>query len=382
MKRWEIALPLICVLCCVTLPFTAAAENEESAADQSMLRAALFVQNRAGDVYEDKIDVLNDMITARLTEKGFSVLDKQYVAERFREARDRDAEMKKTIEALTSGEVDFTIDDALKDASALRLAQMVGADYLIVASINSIGHTTKKFKGKDSLYGVNNEVTDYTLRIALRVLEAGSGGSVYGDLVKATERIPQTDNLEIESSDIINNLMEEAAAEVADNIGGRTQDIRMAKVRQPDAVPFSVSIFGVEGATIELDGTAIGSSGTEPAELYARPGIHIMRVSREWFDPWERPVNIQANQKLTVALALTDAGIARFKDLEGFKTAMAIAKEKSDTSELSEYEIAEGEKKKREESYVHIDTSNVERLSVGDNSDISNVDVEIEENIK
>ena len=368
MNRLKIALSLICILCAGTMSFAAAAENEEAGADQSMLRAALFVQNRAGEIYEDKIDVLNDMITTRLTEKGFSVLDKQYVAERFREARDRDAEIKKTIEALTSGEVDFTIDDALKDASALRLAQMVGADYLIVASINSIGHTTKKFKGKDSLYGVNNAVTDYTLRVALKVLEAGAGGSVYGDLVKATERIPQTDNLEIESSDIINNLMEEAAVEVADNIGGRVEDIRMAKVRQPDAVPFSVSIFGVEGATIELDGTAIGSTGTEPAKLYARPGIHIMRVSREWFDPWERPVNIQANQKLTVALALTDAGIARFKDLEGFKTEMAIAREQSDADAYAKRLLAEGEKTRLEASYEKIDTSKVERLSVGDNT--------------
>ena len=48
MKILKVALPLICVLCCAALPLATAAANEESAADRSMLRAAIFVQNRAG----------------------------------------------------------------------------------------------------------------------------------------------------------------------------------------------------------------------------------------------------------------------------------------------------------------------------------------------
>ncbi len=368
MKAGRIVFPLACFICSAVLPLFGQGVNEETADEQPMLRAAIFVQNRAGAAYEDKIDVLNDLITARLTEKGFSVLDKQYVAERFREARDRNAEMKKTIEALTGGEVDFTLDDALKDASALRLAQMVGADYIIVATITSIGHTEKTFTGQGTTYGVNNKVTDYTARVGLRVLEAARGGSVYGDVIKASERIPETDNLKVVSSDIIDNLLDAASGEIADNIGRRMKQIEMAKAAQPGAVPFKVSINGVEGATIELDGAAIGASGTEPAELYALPGIHSMRVTREWFDPWEKPVNIQADQTLTVALELSDAGIARFKDLEGFKTAMAIAKEKSAADAYAKRLIAEGEKKRLEESYEKIDTSNVERLSVGDNT--------------
>ena len=368
MKIWKIALPLICILCYATLPLTAAAENEEAAADQSMLRAALFVQNRAGEEYRDKVDVLNDMITTRLTEKGFSIIDKQAVVEKFREARDENAEAKKTIEALTNGAIDFSVEDALKDASALRLAQMIGADYLIVASLNSVGHTTKKFKGKGTIYGVDNEVTDYIVRVALKVLEAGQGGSVYGDVVKASERIPRTENLEIRSSDIINNLLEEAAVEVADNIGGRVEEIRMVKVKHSGGVPFTIVTNGIDAATVELDGAAIGSAGTEPVEFVAPPGIHMMRITRQWCETWEKPVNIYANQKLNVTLELSDAGIARFKDLEGFKTEMAIAKEESAADAYAKRLLAEGEKKRLEASYEKIDTSKVERLSVGDHT--------------
>lgn len=380
MKIFKMVVALTIFIGLAALPATA--ENGQEESGESLLRAAIFVQNRAGDAYEGKIDVLNDLISARLTERGFSVLDKQYVAERFREARDYDAEIKKTIQALTSFEVDFTPDDTFKDVSVLRMAEMIGADYIIVASLTSIGHTEKVFTGEGTIHGVDNAVTDYTARITLRVLEAAGGGSVYGDDVRATERIPQTENLHILSSDIINNLLDTAAAEIASRVGGRVEKIRMAKVEKPDVVPFTVIISNVEGATIELDGAAIGTSGAEPQVFYARPGIHNMRVFREWFFPWERAVNIQANQVLTVALELSDAGIARFRDLEGFKTAMAIAREKGDASEMGDYLVSEGEKEKRESSYVHIDTSNVERLSVGGDTEISDIDVKIEEEVK
>lgn len=378
MKICLMALALTLTVGLLALP--AAGEGEETPAP--MLRAAIFVQNRAGDTYEGQIDVLNDLITARLTGMGFSILDKQYVAERFREARDYDAELKKTIEALTEGEIDLVLDDTLRDSPALRLAQTIGADYIIVASLTSIGHTEKTFSGKGTIHGVDNRVTDYTALVTLRVLEAAGGGSVYGDSIRAVERIPQTGNLKVVSSDIISSLLDDASARIAKRVGRRMEEIRAAGTRQPGAVEFSVNISGVEGATIELDGTAIGTSGEGPVRLSAPPGIHSMKVTREWFKPWQKPVNIQSGQVVNVALELTDVGIERFRNLEGFKTAMAIAREQGDAGEMGELLVSEGEKKKREESYVHIDTSEVDTLAVGGDSEISNVDVKIEEEVK
>ncbi len=199
-------------------------------------------------------------------------------------------------------------------------------------------------------------------------MEAGQGGSIYGDVVKATERIPQTENLEIQTSNIINNLLEVAAAEISDNIDGRMEEIRLARAAPPGAVPFTVSVNGIEGATILLDGAALGSTGEGPANLSAVPGIHMMRVTRQWFTPWEKPVNIHTDQKLNITLKLSDAGIVRFKDLEGFKTEMAIARETSAADAYAKRLLAEGEKTKLEASYEKIDTSKVERLSVGDHT--------------
>jgi hypothetical protein len=380
MNIYRMVLTLAICLGLAVLP--AIAENGQEESGEALLRAAIFVQNRAGKAYQAKIDLLNDLISARLAELGFSVLDKQYVLDKFREARDLDADTKKLIESLSGGVISFNVEEALKDSSALRLAQMIGADYMIIATIASIGHTNKKFSGKGTMYGVNNEVTDYTLRVSLRVLEAAQGGSVYGDVVRVNERIPKSDSLEIVSSEIINSLLDSAADRIAANIDGQSSRIRAAKVEAVSYVPFKVAVQGPDSAVVELDGAAIGSIGSEPVEFMAPPGIHMMRVTRDWFIDWERPVNIQAGQVLNISMALSDAGIARFRDLEGFKAAMAIAKEKGEADEMGEYLISEGEKKKREESYVHIDTSEVDTLSVGGESNISNVDVKIEEKVK
>ncbi|MEA1926946.1 MAG: hypothetical protein U9N73_01975, partial [Candidatus Auribacterota bacterium] len=91
-------------------------------------------------------------------------------------------------------------------------------------------------------------------------------------------------------------------------------------------------------------------------------------ITKQWFIPWEKPVNIYADQQLNVTLELSDVGIERFKNLEGFKSEMAIAKEQSDAAAYAKRLLAEGEKTKLEASYEKIDTSKVERLSVGDHT--------------
>jgi hypothetical protein len=39
-----------------------------------------------------------------------------------------------------------------------------------------------------------------------------------------------------------------------------------------------------------------------------------MRITREGFNPWERTVNFSEGQKFNVALQMSDAGYARWKD--------------------------------------------------------------------
>ena len=371
MKKFAVLMMAVFVL--AVTAFGTAWAAPDVGEEKPMLRAAIFVQNRAGEALHDKIDVLNDLITTRLTEKGFSIIDRNDVVAKFRESRESDAAVKKNIRMLDSllesGKSDATVEYAITGASALRISQMIGADYLIFATINSIGHETRRFKGQGTVYGTDNAVTVYTLRIALKVLEGNQGGTVYGDVVTASERVAVVERLEIESSDILNKLLDAGAVQVAENIGGKIERIRNVKVKSIPTVEFTINA-NVEGAVVELDGAAIGSV---PGRFNAAPGLHQLRVTKQWLKTWERTVNIFPNQVLNVTLELSDEGIQRFMTMEQFKhemdkdrkrvememkereTGIGIAKEQSEAEAYATKQIADGEKKRREESYERIE---------------------------
>ena len=362
MKKILISLCMAAVT--IVSPLTVLAAEKTADAP---LSAAIFIQNRAGSSFTDKLDMLNDLLTTRLTEKGFSVIDRSIVLAKFREARDLDPSLQRDVSALEKAATG--IEDSLSGASALRIAQMIGADYLVIASLTSFGQETRTFRGEGTEYGTSNKSSVYTLRVAVKVLEGNSGGTVYGDLVSVAERVAVVERLEIESSEIVNKLLDAGALKLAENIGGKIQKIRDVKVKAPAVVEFSVT-SNVEGATVELDGAVIGST---PGRFVAAPGLHQLKVSKQWLTAWDRTINIFAGQTLNVSLELSSEGIRRYSTLEQLKLdldrtkmqtelevkeregAIEINKEQSEADAYSKKAIADGEKKKLEESYERIE---------------------------
>ena len=360
--------------------------------DLPPLRAAIFLQNRDVRELNDKLDMLSDMISTRLTEKGFSIIDRNIVLSKFREARNLDDKTQKDLKKLTrdmegngegeGGGKPGDMEDALSNASALRIAQMIGADYLVVASVASLGHEARSFNGEGTLYKTTTSTDIFTLRVALKVLEGNSGGSVYGDMVTTSERVASVARLKIESNDIINKLMDSSAVRIAENIGGRINAIRTVKVKAPAAVEFTIQ-SNMDGATVELDGAVIGST---PGRFSAAPGLHQLRISKQWMNTWDRTVNIIPNQMINVTLQLSEDGARRFANIERLKqelerdkkllelegkereanielgamerkATIEINKEQSSADAYAKKKIAEGEKKRREESFERIESS-------------------------
>lgn len=333
--------------------------------EKPMLRTAIFVQNRAGEEFQGKLDVLNDLITTRLTEKGFSIIDKSVVVAKFRESRDNDGTTRKSLQLLEDSanlkKTEANVEDAVAGASALRIAQMISADYIIVATIESMGKETKNFTG----YGTKTQSNIFNLRIALKVLEGNQGGSVYGDTVTVSERHSVGQNLTIETTDIIPKLLNAGARKIAENISDKVERIRNVKVKSLPTVEVTVN-SNVEGAVVELDGAAIGSA---PGRFNAAPGLHQLRITKEWLTSWERTVNIFPNQVITVTLELSEQGLRRYATIEQLKAdlmrnkqltdmevkereaAVGIAKEQSEADAYAKKKISEGEKKRREESF-------------------------------
>jgi len=263
--------------------------------------------------------------------------------------------------------------------SALNLARTLGADFLLAASILPLSDETKRFSGGGTAYKTDNVSRTVTLRLALKLVDA-RGRSVHADQVTVRERVATVGSLEIASSDLVDRLFEQGAARLADTAGKRIDEIRQAAVPAGDMVSFTVSA-NVPGVTVELDGNAIGST---PGTFRAPPGIHQLRLTRQWLTPWERTVNISEGQTFSVTLQLSPEGIERWQTIERFTTdterermrtgvekrereaevemrqkrtdaEVDVMREQSEADAYRKKQLADGEKKKLEESYERIE---------------------------
>jgi hypothetical protein len=302
------------------------------------------------------------------------VLDSHEVVARFEEYRGQDEGLNKTI-AEAAKLVQFekseaAVDQVLTGASALRIAQMLDANYLIIATLSSLGEERKVFNGSGSLYKTGNEVVIRTLRTAIRVLEGDQGGSVYGDTVAVQKRMAGSERLAIVSSDANNELIDDAAKTIASNISEKIKRIRDSRVDIVNMAELTLK-SNVEGATVELDGALLG---TVPGSFVVRPGLHQIVVSKERYATWQRTINVAPNQVINVTLERSNEGQARHAEAlkiereediarEKAKAEVAIAKEQSEAEAFSKKKVAEGESEFRKNSYTKIEGP-VEHLEI------------------
>jgi hypothetical protein len=307
-------------------------ETTEAAPVVAERKTAIIVENRAGKELNDKVPVLEDLLASRIAGKGYSVISRDVVTRALKDYSD----------GVNPNGGLTALDRSLEDnSSALRLAQNLGADFILVPSITTYGAEKKTYNGN----GIVTLNITHTLRVSYKIAEAGAGGAIRGGTVTATKSIRDTGDLKTESSDIINELLDDAAGQLADAIvqSGTALPAEVAKaamvnfnvactMTDPRQQPILISAIGITAdnkvvvtnqpiavqamdVTVELDGVALGSA---PNTFQGRPGLHKIRLSREGFDPWERTINIYEGQNLRVALQMSNAGYARWADTTSF----------------------------------------------------------------
>ena len=335
------------------------------------MRAAIFVQNRAGPELESKIDPFADMLAARLAASGFEVVRPQDVLARFSESRraESEQELRQSIEALQAAKAEGTVDGPMQEASALRIAQLTESDLVVMASLVSIGENRVRTQS----YGLTQDVTTKTLRMALRVLDGDRGSQLYGDTVAATEKIVQNANLQVDMGDLVNQLLDRGAGELAERVRSSGEKIAAAK-SEPAALANVAVNSTVPGAAVEIDGVVVG---TAPGTFRVRPGVHEVRVTREGYATWEKSVAFVDGQTLDVALELSAAGLARKGELEEQERIDDVAREQSAADARAKVVVAEGAGKQMSESYIRLEGMPNESLTLGgsEGSDASMINV-------
>lgn len=302
--------------------------------DQPIRKTAIFVENRAGKMFNDKVVVLEDFIISNITGQGFSILSRETVVNAFKNIPAKEPK------ALHHEASPIDLDRQLSSSSsALRLAQMMGADYIIAASITSFGTEKKAFEG----YGVKTISLVHNLRVSYKILEVAEGGSLVADTVKISRTTGFIEGNLIEDSDMINEMLHDASIRITESLSKKQitppspkpdlveitiscgmQDLTQIPVSIPDIrlTEDGKVIIGEDklevqllDVTVELNGAVIGSA---PGTFRVQPGFSKIRLSREGFRDWERTINVIEGQKLKVALQMSDAGYARWKDNTAF----------------------------------------------------------------
>lgn len=295
----------------------------------------------------------------------------QDVLNRFVESRRaEDAQtLRQFAETLQTAKSEGTVDGPAPEATALRTAQLLDADFLVAASLVSLGENKMTVQA----YGTAQEATTTTLRLALRVLAGDTGAQVFGDGIAVSEKIAQNAFVQMDPGDLLNTLLDRGATELAARVADSRERIAAAVPAEPTLA--SVQVTASEsGAAVEVDGVVIG---TAPGTFRIRPGVHEVRVTKEGYATWEKSVAFADGMELNVPLELSAVGVARKGELE----AQAIAREQSEADAFATKTVAGGVGQSASNSYIRLEGMPNESLTLGGEGGADAVNV-IQQEIK
>ena len=348
---------------------------------------AVFIKNRADASLDQKTRVLEDMLFGDLTSAGLRLVSPEDTVTAMRrflrseEERERlgldDRAAVEDENRLMSQYTDRVLENS---TSALRLAQNMNADYVLIATITSYGTRDVRVNRPD--LGIDRTNRLHRMRCGYRVLSRVEGASQVAGNVSAEIRESADNNGGFADNNQL--VFDDLLAECSEKIGGglglamqrdllvppeadegivqlavscSVQDLKVPEIVDDGNGGFTLapSQYQLEAiaVTVELDGVVVGSA---PGTIEASPGLHRIRLTREGFSPWERMINLRTPQDggpmtLNVAMQLDETGMQRFRE---FTTLFQGLKEGERLSR-SQAELAQGMAQMFRQSGIRID---------------------------
>lgn len=289
-------------------------------------RVAVFVQNRTRErAMDDEIDGIRDRLAASLAAvDGMEVLDSAQIADTFRKYKvTADEEKKGLVPGIFSG------------GSVPNVARMIGCDYIVAASV--VGASSMKRK----LGGQNNTV--FTLRTTIKVLDAT--GRTVGSVPNWSSTFPVLNEAGDDPMNYYNILIDRWVEDATNQLAADALKWRAPAAAATALVAFKVTTSidkvvtelesqtkgtkgellaelrkVVGGATVELDGAVIGSC---PGEFRVAPGLHQIKITRQWMQDYTATVNVVDGMQLDVAMEMSEAGLAKWGSAEAIRADVA-----------------------------------------------------------
>jgi hypothetical protein len=309
----------------------------------SQRKAAVFVFTREPKVGVQQAKILEDLVAARVAKLGFATLTRDVVVDSISKAmKQPEAEItqkdKSQLEQFAAAlqkpdKVEKSLEDQLDEQSSMmRLAQTIGADVIVIATIESFGTEKRIFNGNE-LAPVATTTIFNNLLVSYRLAYVASGAAVAGDSVRVTRAWRESESLTRETDDLLNDMFDEAATKLAEKITAANQEVKEVPKVQATGVQFNIkpvlpggtpmqlptyengdvklSVSVTVAADVTMDGVSVGSV---PGELRFATGLHQILIQAEGFKPWKRFVTISEGQKFDILLEMTPEGYEKWKE--------------------------------------------------------------------
>ena len=347
--------------------------GQETPPISSARKAALLVDNRAGEEFKKLAAQLEDQLSSRAASPGLVFIGRQLVTD-----------------AIAKEGAGAQLDALLSErTSALRLAQSLGADWIVLASLSSVTREERTFNDGTLQLTSHNHV----LRISYKIAEAAEGGVLAGDSIRVSRNIRGTQTAGVESSEIFNQLVDDAVIRLLQVFPDKVLQIAKAEVNKPSQIEISVSAVAVDltqnplqlpdlrvgndgsitkgssgsvdvilgDVSIEMDGVLVG---TTPATLRLAPGFHKLRLTRPGFGAVEQTINPVTGLKLRPALQMSEVGYARWKDNVAFLQGIEVNRKLTD----SQVKAVEGFARMLEQSGYRVDVREDNKIQINGKS--------------
>lgn len=327
-------------------------EHKNDAKPKPARKTAIFVDNHAGAALNELVPRFEDHVAARVGGDAYEIVSREDVSKALKAYPQNGGTVAQALSDAERNALGTAEDRRLTDGtSALRLAQNIGADYLLMVAIDSLNTEAKRFKTAD--IDVLNRV--YTLRATYKLLDGVTGGALGGLPVRVSKTIRESANLSVENTDVTAELVEKLADDVAKDLLSKAgafreasavgdvpvtircqaRDLQGNEISLPDvsvtednrvvkgtnALPLQVV------AEVALDGMVMGST---PASLKIKAGPHTLRLTRAGFDTAEMTVKATDGMDLTVTMQMSEQGFARWRQIRDELNALDVSRKLSD----------------------------------------------------
>ncbi len=373
---------ILCLLA-TTLSF-ANTTTEKSDTAKSQKKIAIFVRNASSDnSLSQKTDALEAELSARLNASGLNVIDRSVAIGTLDDyLKNTNAKDRKVLETVKNSIAkNNSCDVTLFELSSVqRIAEVLGADNILAVSLTSMQTDKATFKG----YGIETKNTKYTLRSSYNIFDTSNASSVTGGIAEVSESIKQTQNLSVEKNQILDSLIDASATEIASLIKSQFTENKIVSTPTSQssvqilcnvadlAIPeiihdngkYSISNgtipVSMKYVTVEVDG--ISANANEPIKL--SKGIHVVRISQQDIEPFEKTINVTGENGQIIAfnLRLTDEARNKIKAdmafVESLKNKAKLSDDKRTLTE-AEAEKLKGIGKMFEQSGYRIDAKNL-----------------------